>query len=68
MQNPRPDAEPQNPLAALDTFPRRHLGSTDAEVAQMLETVGAKSLDALIDATVPAAIRLAQPLRLPAIR
>ena len=31
----------------------------------MLETVGAKSLDALIGATVPAAIRLAQPLRLP---
>jgi glycine dehydrogenase len=55
-------------LTPLDTFPRRHLGSSPDEVARMLEMVGAKSLDALIDATVPAGIRLAEPLRLPAAR
>ena len=65
MHEPRAQAEHPILLAPLDTFPRRHLGSTADEVAQMLETVGAKSLDALIDSTVPAAIRLAQPLRLP---
>ena len=65
MHAPRSEFEPSISLAPLDTFPRRHLGSTTDEIAQMLATVGAKSLDALIDSTVPAAIRLAQPLRLP---
>ena len=68
MHETRAHAEHSTSLAPLDTFPRRHLGSTADEVAQMLETVGEKSLDALIDSTVPAAIRLAQPLRLPAGR
>ncbi len=68
MQSPRCTSEHSISLAPLDTFPRRHLGSTADEVAQLLAAVGAKSLDALIDSTVPAAIRLAQPLRLPAGR
>jgi glycine dehydrogenase len=55
-------------LAPRDTFARRHLGSTAEEVAQMLAVVEQPSLDALIDATVPAAIRLAEPLRLPEAR
>lgn len=38
---------------------RRHLGpSTKADVAKMLKVVGQPSLDALIDATIPASIRL----------
>jgi glycine dehydrogenase len=41
---------------------RRHIGPSPEEIAQMLETVGAASLDALIDETVPKGIRLAQPL------
>jgi glycine dehydrogenase len=32
---------------------RRHIGPSPAEIAEMLETVGAPSLDALIDETVP---------------
>ena len=66
MHAPRSESEHTISLAPLDTFPRRHLGSTADEVAQMLEVVGAKSLDALIDSTIPAAIRSAQSLRLPA--
>ncbi|HXF63522.1 MAG TPA: aminomethyl-transferring glycine dehydrogenase, partial [Caldilineaceae bacterium] len=55
-------------LAPQDSFPRRHLGPNPAEVAEMLAVVGVDSLDALIDATVPAAIRLRRPLNLPGPR
>jgi glycine dehydrogenase len=55
-------------LAPCDTFPRRHIGPDEVEVAQMLETLGLASLEALVDATVPSAIRLRRPLRLPAAR
>ena len=41
---------------------RRHIGPSPAEMAEMLKAVGAASLDALIDETVPASIRQAQPL------
>src|SRR5579864_3706575 len=54
-----------SPLAPCDTFPRRHLGSNEAEVVAMLKTLGLPSLEALADAAVPAGIRLAEPLRLP---
>ncbi|HEX2223627.1 MAG TPA: aminomethyl-transferring glycine dehydrogenase [Thermoanaerobaculia bacterium] len=45
-------------LDPLDTFPRRHIGPEDAEVRQMLDTLGLDSLETLVDETVPAAIRL----------
>ncbi len=48
-----------------DTLLDRHLGSNEAETAAMLATVGHSSLDALVDAAVPAAIRLRRPLDLP---
>jgi glycine dehydrogenase len=38
---------------------RRHIGPSAAEIAEMLAVVGAESLAALIDETVPAAIRQA---------
>ncbi len=41
---------------------RRHIGPSPAEMRGMLEVVGAASLDALIDETVPAGIRQAAPL------
>ncbi|MDK3073222.1 aminomethyl-transferring glycine dehydrogenase [Sedimentitalea sp. JM2-8] len=41
---------------------RRHIGPSPEEMAEMLKTVGASSLDALIDDTLPAAIRQEQPL------
>ena len=43
---------------------RRHIGPSPAEMAEMLRTIGVESLDALIDATVPHAIR-SKPLDLP---
>jgi glycine dehydrogenase len=44
-------------LDPTDTFVRRHIGPTEADVTDMLETVGYASLDALADATIPASIR-----------
>ena len=48
-----------------DAFATRHIGPNDEEVKEMLATLGYASLDDLIDATVPAAIRLQRPLDLP---
>ncbi len=41
---------------------RRHIGPSPAEMAQMLDVVGAKDLDALIDDTLPKMIRQKAPL------
>ena len=57
---------PNDPFAPLDTFARRHIGPNPEEVASMLELLGYKSLNALVDATIPPAIRLKRPLELPA--
>jgi glycine dehydrogenase len=57
-----------SPLAPSDTFARRHIGPSDAEVAAMLAAVGADSLESLTAETVPASIRRAQPLALPPAR
>ena len=46
-------------------FSSRHIGPSAAETAKMLAAIGAASLDELIDKTVPASIRLKQPLNLP---
>ncbi len=55
-------------LAPSDTFPRRHLGSNESEVAEMLATLGRPTLDVLIDTALPAKIRLEEPMNLPAGR
>ena len=55
-------------LNDLDTFPRRHIGPTPADVEAMLEAIGADSLDTLIDEAIPEAIRLTEELDLPAGR
>jgi glycine dehydrogenase len=54
-----------NRQSGSDSFARRHIGLNEDEVAQMLRDVGFKSLDALIDATVPKNIRLDRKLNLP---
>ncbi|WP_417599763.1 aminomethyl-transferring glycine dehydrogenase [Pararhodobacter oceanensis] len=41
---------------------RRHIGPSPAEMSEMLQAVGAESLDALIDETVPPSIRQDRPL------
>src|SRR6266540_7355611 len=47
-----------------DQFVHRHIGPTDADIQEMLATLGLQSLDALVDATVPADIRMRKPLAL----
>ena len=55
---------PQTHGDAATDFARRHIGPSPRDVAAMLETVGAKSLDALMDETLPASIRQQAPLDL----
>jgi len=47
---------------AYDFANRRHIGPSPSEMEEMLRTIGFDSLDALIDATVPKAIRQKAPL------
>jgi glycine dehydrogenase len=43
-------------------FRERHIGPNEAETTAMLKTIGVDTVDELINKTVPAAIKLAQPL------
>jgi glycine dehydrogenase len=54
-----------HPLDANDLFAPRHIGPSPDERDAMLTAVGAASLDALIDETIPASIRLKRSLDLP---
>ena len=47
---------------AYDFANRRHIGPSPSEMDEMLKAIGFDSLDALIDATVPPAIRSKDPL------
>ncbi|NCB43327.1 MAG: glycine dehydrogenase (aminomethyl-transferring), partial [Clostridia bacterium] len=48
-----------------NNFARRHNGPSDSDLPEMLQVAGVKNLDQLIDETLPAAIRMKQPLNLP---
>jgi glycine dehydrogenase len=61
----RPSAPARPSLDHPDRFVRRHVGPSEADVRAMLETLGFASLDALVDATIPAAIRMKRGLELP---
>src|SRR5215210_1600784 len=56
------------PTNRADSFVPRHVGPSEAEVAEMLAVVGYATLDELIDATIPEAIRLRRPLAIHAAR
>ena len=47
-------------------FTHRHIGPDEEETNQMLEAIGAGSMEELISKTIPKAIRLKKPLKLPA--
>lgn len=49
-------------MAKPHSFASRHIGPRKSDVAEMLKTIGAKSMDELISETVPAAIRLKEDL------
>lgn len=51
-------------LDPSDTFVHRHNGPNAADVQDMLTLIGCSSLDALVEKTIPASIRLNQPLAL----
>src|SRR4051812_39389396 len=53
-------------VPAPDLFARRHIGSGAADQKAMLEALGHKTLDSLVDAVVPPGIRSKKPLDLPA--
>jgi len=49
----------------FDQFERRHIGPNSAELEAMLQTIGADTLDELIDQAVPDVIRMREELDLP---
>src|SRR5258708_17627713 len=49
-------------------FVDRHIGTSEADQVEMLETLGYPSRAALIDAIVPASIRCREPMDLPAAK
>ncbi|MFA7687323.1 MAG: aminomethyl-transferring glycine dehydrogenase [Moheibacter sp.] len=51
----------------MDTqdFSLRHIGTISGDADEMLSVIGKKSIDELIDATLPADIRFSKPLELP---
>ena len=51
-----------------DAFAKRHIGPDDTRIGEMLEVVGATSLDDLIEKVTPSAIRSNRPLDLPNAR
>ncbi|AUI88027.1 glycine dehydrogenase (aminomethyl-transferring) [Vibrio azureus] len=55
-------------LSTQNEFVARHNGPNSSDQAKMLEAINAVSLDALIDETVPAQIRLEQPMTLAAAK
>ncbi len=48
-----------------DLLQARHIGVSEQDEAYMLQTIGVKSLDELIDQTIPASIRLEEAIELP---
>ena len=52
-------------IPPAESFVPRHVGPDERDVAEMLKTLGFESLDALIDATIPAKIRFRGGLDLP---
>lgn len=47
-----------------DVFANRHIGIHETDLPEMLEKIGVKSLDELINKTIPSKIRLKAPLAL----
>ncbi|GHT51499.1 glycine dehydrogenase (decarboxylating) [Bacteroidia bacterium] len=48
-----------------DIFVNRHVGVNESEIKAMVQKIGVSSLEQLIDETIPANIRLTEPLELP---
>ena len=55
----------EDAISPAESFVPRHVGPDEQDVGEMLRTLGFQSLDALIDATIPAKIRFRGRLDLP---
>jgi glycine dehydrogenase len=64
MDAMQPDRAPI--LDSSDPFVPRHIGPRQADIQSMLDVLGVASLDALIDETIPAAIRMQGELKIDA--
>jgi len=53
-------------LKPPDVFARRHIGASEADIQHMLDVVGVRDLDELVQKTVPASIQLNRTMNLPA--
>lgn len=63
----KPDANfisDKDPFAPVDSFLKRHIGSNENEISEMLGLLKYSSLNEMIDTAVPKNIRLASPLQL----
>ena len=60
-----PQSESLSALEQNDDFVHRHIGPADADITAMLEAMDCASLEALVDAAVPAVIRSDAALALP---
>ena len=54
-----------DPVYPVDSFVRRHVGPRPSEIAEMARVCGFESLDALVEAAVPAGIRSEKRMNLP---
>lgn len=61
-----PTASPS--AGAPDGFATRHIGPNERDTVTMLDALGFDNIDTLVDAIVPAAIRIDKPLELAAAR
>ncbi|PZU94746.1 MAG: glycine dehydrogenase (aminomethyl-transferring) [Pseudanabaena sp.] len=55
-------------FAPTDSFVHRHIGASSIEIQQMLQAIGCDSMEEMIEKTVPAEIRIKQPLQLEGAR
>ncbi len=62
--SPSPSSPSLAALEQRDDFLDRHIGPSASEIAAMLASINASSLEQLVEQTVPPAIRLAAPLAL----
>ena len=65
VTKPLENTAPLMALQQTDDFIHRHIGPSPDDIGEMLNAVGATSLDDLMDSTVPASIRLDAELQLP---
>ncbi|HAD99959.1 MAG TPA: glycine dehydrogenase (aminomethyl-transferring) [Rhodospirillaceae bacterium] len=65
MTNSQFDRLTLDDLEIREDFIRRHIGPGQSQIREMLTTLGYPSIEALLQATVPASIRLDEPLNLP---